>query len=727
LRHIASLPHINPDAIAFETFAGWYTGGGFNVAPWLELLDLAKLLGLLDDSERRKRQATLPSHLPQVFPSPRTRVEPPALPAAVDILFTFPLANRRSLVVLREDAVYVREVVEKLGLVSTTPDDVWTSLFASAKKKPDLPVKASEKPRQRKPGTGKSMDVDQATFVECMESIVEAALNGRKRPLKGKAKTSKSVKETLENFFQSFDLEQIDRVSLNQLMGGLSLLCDGKKSSKLAFGFGLFDNSSPAATKAKKKKSDMPSLSGEELFLFLRSFLIVTFSCCRQSMDLTAEAVGRYISDTAHMVAEDVMRYQWQSCKQDRVNFDEFGEWYNEGGFETAPWLELLDLKKWVLVDDLDSIQQHRASAMPQRSPRTGGLSDFDCPPAPPDDAMDPSFFADDDHPIMPMDSIDEMDLMLLQQPSQDKENDRLLRTNKTFNTLLASPKSPKRPQPQAPPPRPPPQPQSSLKFHLVTNDKHSGYMLSVSPRRVSHLRHILIDSGLCQVDAEDAAREIMRKASPPKDSKMNGDSNNNRLTMDKDAFDSAIRSILTLTQGKGTLNPTTQRVLFDLLSSVFHAFERTQPGNPNAREIACGLTILCRGKKSDKLEFAFEMLDETGSGQMTRHQVGRYLSSFLSALLSVATASCLESDGIGEDSLTLMNGDRCDRSMLGPAVDAGSEWATNQAFQSRFKTKGPNDALTFDDFADWYTTEGFSSIPWLELLDLRKWVLTSS
>ena len=34
-----------------------------------------------------------------------------------------------------------------------------------------------------------------------------------------------------------------------------------------------------------------------------------------------------------------------------RVTFDEFSLWYNDGGFTSAPWLELLDLRKWPLVN----------------------------------------------------------------------------------------------------------------------------------------------------------------------------------------------------------------------------------------------------------------------------------------------------------------------------------------------------------------------------------------
>ena len=29
---------------------------------------------------------------------------------------------------------------------------------------------------------------------------------------------------------------------------------------------------------------------------------------------------------------------------------------------------------------------------------------------------------------------------------------------------------------------------------------------------------------------------------------------------------------------------------------------------------------------------------------------------------------------------------------------------------------------ITFQDFADWYTTVGHEMVPWLELLDIKKW-----
>jgi hypothetical protein len=72
---------------------------------------------------------------------------------------------------------------------------------------------------------------------------------------------------------------------------------------------------------------------------------------------MSDETVGQCITETANMICNDVMNHQFQKRHSDRLNFDDFGEWYNDGGFERAPWLELLDLKKWVLVDDFEVLK----------------------------------------------------------------------------------------------------------------------------------------------------------------------------------------------------------------------------------------------------------------------------------------------------------------------------------------------------------------------------------
>jgi len=763
---------------AFEDFAEWYTEGGYTVAPWLELLDLTKFLSLIGSNRQTSRK-------PYPTPAPQP---------TVDILFTFPLANHQSLVVLQEDATYVKSVVTQLSLSSMTPEQLWTALYGHIKKK-TLPALPESESRKHRSGFGKSMDANQASFVASMEKIMK----GNKK--KNKMSTAKSAdgispKDTLKNFFQSFDMHQVDRVAANELMGGLTLLCGGKKSVKLAFAFGLFDGRpEPPKTKNKKaKKGDPPpppnSLDGKELFLFLRSFLIVMFSCCKQSLDLSAEEVSRYIYDTAHVIAQDVMRFQWDRRKADRVNFDQFGEWYNEGGFETAPWLELLDLNKWVFSED---------SAIPYRpSPQHRAIhhrkSDGDdvlgFSPPPPEDFLDPNdpFFSDD----INMDGIDAMDFAMIAEDIHDKENvgnppqnaptprqdggsssvsksstgsstasgtstgsSRALPSaaassasasavqqvapeavppgapvaqppqHQQQQTRLAPAAQPPpqgagnqgmmRPRPPPPPMHPPPPHHSqSLKFHLLTGEQHGGYLVSISQRRVRHLRQLVVDSGLCKIDGAAACSRIMESATKLE---------SGPATLNRKQFDAAIRGVFALSKTK--LTPETQQGLSDLLTTVFSSFDRSKKDEVSALEVAAGFTVLCGGRKSDKLEFAFDHLDLDKDGKLIHADMVTYLNSFLTVLLRVATSPALDDDQ-NEATLITMKGAKCqeDDGTIHRVIAEGSKWAVGAVYKG--VDGGKSEHLSFDSFADWYTRGGYTSIPWLELLDLRKWCLAA-
>lgn len=404
----------------FESFATWYSEGGYNIAPWLELLDLTKVLTLIaadpvspdplppletmnsnsrlyQTTARRPRGRDRVSslrrhHLSRSGPQP-------------EVLFTFPLGNRRSLVVLKEDATYVRAVVEQMGLLTMKPDDLWMNLSAAVDKTKSHGASSSQ--------VGLATYINLATFVQCMEEVCPRASRKRSMPGDSIYTTSSTLDELLSNFYQCFDIDQCDSVALDELMGGLTLLCGGKKSHKLAFAFSIFDTR-PGVHGPGKKRGVVHSLSGEDLFLFLRSILIVTFSTCRQSLDLADDVVSRCISDTTNMICNDVMRHQWETEHSDRLNFDEFGQWYNDGGFERAPWLELLDLRKWVLSEDLGfpppphNHLHHVAPPISTAPSRDLSIlpepSLTSIPPPPPDDALDGNFF--DTDAIMPIDSV---------------------------------------------------------------------------------------------------------------------------------------------------------------------------------------------------------------------------------------------------------------------------------------------------------------------------------
>jgi Ca2+-binding EF-hand superfamily protein len=746
----------------FALFAGWYSAGGFNVAPWLELLDLRKTLSLVAVNNSntpldapppviaargcvttgrrpppRDRVSSLRRHhSARRLSGPGGSVIPPT---PMDILFTFPLGSRRSLVVLKEDAGYVRSVVDQLGLLSLTPDELWSTLTQAVRKN----RKGTELPANK----GKPLYVNLKTFLECMKLICPTIKSEEKRPAPGSTVVQpSSVYEILSNFYQCFDLEQVDSVALDELMGGLCLLCGGKKSTKLAFAFSIFETKVEISGDKRKAPDRLGHLlRGEDLFLFLRSVLIVTFSCCRQSLDMTDEMVGQWITDTSNLICNDVMHHQFSKRQTDTLSFDDFGDWYNDGGFERAPWLELLDLRKWVVVESSfdrnvrrdhpipalnpsstvagpkpnprPKVKRARAESVPHLvpvqsrddslQPMTPHDADPDCPPPPPEDSLDPSFF---EHGLINMDSMDDMDMIFM---NHDDDRDPL----KLVKSFSFSPR-----QHLPPTPRIDKRKVHPLHFQITTSDTHSGWNVCLSSTRMCHFRYLLEQTGLHKVDTEAMCNKILKASKA--DHKTMRDA-----TLTRAAFDSVFQSIFS---GNRSSPASDSRALLNVLGGVYDSFDRSNKGKARAMEIACGCTILCQGKKSDKLEFAFEVLDKKSSGRMTEGDVARYLGSFITVLLSIALSPCLEGDP-DVDSLTTVAGERVDKKALpiSKMVDKASKWAASIAFgdfkrrQKNGKAGEVSPSMSFNDFADWYTLAGHQEIPWLELLDLRKWVMT--
>lgn len=123
---------------------------------------------------------------------------------------------------------------------------------------------------------------------------------------------------------------------------------------------------------------------------------------------------------------------------------------------------------------------------------------------------------------------------------------------------------------------------------------------------------------------------------------------------------------------------------------------------------VASGFSVLCGGRKSDKLEYSFDLIDEDRDGKLSRQGLCKYLRSFLTVLLSICSAE------------TAMNEDRIES-----AINSGATWVAGHVFGGQDSINNTS-LIAFDDFAAWYTKGGYGIIPWLELLDLKKWVITS-
>lgn len=742
----------NVDRVTFEDFATWYTEGGFNTAPWLEFLDHKKFVGLLQAHERKMAMAASrhspagaflsPSAPPlnpptssgkvRSFdefvagsPSPQQRNKTPRSvhaqqqpsPSEKDILSTFPLSNGRNLIVLREDAAYVRAVVEQFGLLRHEPSSVWSKLYSHSQKNNPKPL-SKHKQGFHKSGSGKARDVNQKIFVDGVLKSVPAKFKRKRSPLP----LAPTPKDTLKFFFLSFDIKEVDRVAVNQLMGGLTLLCGGSKTSKLSFAFSLFDGRSSGNEREDEEGDAASSLCGKEVFYFLRSILIVLFSCCRQSLDLTAGPVGTYIADAANMVTNDIMKYQWRARKVERINFDEFGQWYNEGGFEVAPWLELLDLNKWAFLDKekaekmiskakpmkagLKSRLQDTTNTQPlhvSTSPTLdkGIVSDFfateKCPPAPADEDFDADHDGFFDADIGAMEEIDSFDVDFFDQTLPPRDNQSALPDISVSDPMASDPLPDQNILYQHQP--------VPLTFPLSTNS-NDHYTVSVSPRRVDLLKNIILDSGIHEINIANLCDQIL------------GASQGSSIT--KVQFKSAIKGMISSHGLKKSES------FQGLLLSIFDEFDSKKVGKADASELACGLTILCGGRKSDKLEYAFEVLDKMNNGMATRFQMVRYLHSFLTVLLHIS--SCELGDECAAEDILYASGSpnamKIDKRLIGWV----SSWATEEVFKYTPTQKNGADGsecINFDNFADWYTKGGYNSIAWLELLDLKKWILS--
>ncbi len=249
----------------------------------------------------------------------------------------------------------------------------------------------------------------------------------------------------------------------------------------------------------------------------------------------------------------------------------------------------------------------------------------------------------------------------------------------------------------------------NTLKFHMVTNEKHGGYMLSMSHVRISHFRSLILQSGLNLLDPETMCNEILSKASRSKITKL--------------SFDLAMEALSPNLKKEEKTMP-----IWDIITDIFSVFDPDSTGRANAVAVACGLTVLSQGKKSDKLEFAFGVLGQSKQGLLSKADLTVFLQSFLSVLLTIIASPVLHSNGV-DDTLSTIKGKPCDNApkTIVRAVKAGAQWATDHAFADvRPNGTSKNLSMSFDDFASWYTATGYSSIPWLELLDLHKWLLQS-
>ena len=156
------------------------------------------------------------------------------------------------------------------------------------------------------------------------------------------------------------------------------------------------------------------------------------------------------------------------------------------------------------------------------------------------------------------------------------------------------------------------------------------------------------------------------------------------------------------------TLPSSLEKDDYLMLENIFDAFDRNQTGVVDIVDLACGLSVLCRGSKSDKLAFAFDSMDDDGDGFLTKRGLWRYFRAFLGVLITLSGA---------------FNGARNDTRIMtldDVAVATAAEILENSTVSMN---NSEVSGVTFEEIAEWYSLVGHSKATWLELLDLKKWM----
>ena len=292
--------------ITFDDFGNWYNSRGFELAPWLELLDLTKWPvdgrgELQDESEEDEDEET-----------------------ASRAVVAFEVATDDGTTQDDDGQVLVLRAAFSLQAVGRLRDLVMGSGLGDC----DASVLCGHAARAAT-AAGR---LDRRAFASVIAVFApDEASAERHAPF-------------LHYLYGAFVRDEQLGADAAEVAAGLSLLCAGSKSSKLAVAWELF---------ADGDKWD-GALSRRGLWRYVRSFLATLLAVASLPDGAAGDAavaecavdVADDADDAAVALAAAVFA---DAGGDDLVAFDDFADWYTDGGYKVASWLELLDLSKWVL------------------------------------------------------------------------------------------------------------------------------------------------------------------------------------------------------------------------------------------------------------------------------------------------------------------------------------------------------------------------------------------
>eukprot|EP00968_Pinguiococcus_pyrenoidosus_P002291 scaffold126_cov246-Pinguiococcus_pyrenoidosus.AAC.9 len=347
---------------------------------------------------------------------------------------------------------------------------------------------------------------------------------------------------------------------------------------------------------------------------------------------------------------------------QDGADMETMKDFYNNaGGADLMNWLELLDLSKWIPAVAL-ALSKTEGRHRPERAPSQEEPQVEPRVEPPPEAQREPE-------PPAPPDSPEQNPV-----PGAPSEFTSEREIGYEFSIEECSP---------------------PLHVTLSSHDVRALRLL-VKTVANSMLRLVLgwarldrhSDAGAAAV-FDHIKHAVMKRADQQK------------LALDRRAFHATVRVIVDIDE----LERSDQSLCSAPLDSMFKSFDRTNAGSVNVLEFLIGYSVLCGGSKSAKLAFAFSVLDAHSTGELPKRELQRFFASFLT--------------GISAFRLHSSDEHRREQSV---AIDAAAQWTADKVFENA-EIEDPEGGCTFNDIATWYGEEGHRVAPWLELLDLRKWI----
>lgn len=292
------------EVVSFRRFSEWYNDGGNEIATWLELIDVSKW------TTRRTRSWP---EMPEDGANDDEDDETWHAPLAA--LFTFAPPDRFQT---------LRTALSASSFDALSPEDVLDAF---------CPVDAT---------IDASFVLGKSEYDEYVQALVP------RDPRNERACTLLS--RVFSELFYLFDWDHSGLVRRSDIAIGLSALTNGKKSRKLSAAF----DTMVAAGRRREGRRDKTTLTRVELSRYFRCFLTVLAAFSGGDADdadeetRTRRLIATLCDDLALAIQRDAdPRPRGDDEDDDAIAFEDFGQWYSRGGFDRAPWIELLNAEKW--------------------------------------------------------------------------------------------------------------------------------------------------------------------------------------------------------------------------------------------------------------------------------------------------------------------------------------------------------------------------------------------